>query len=239
MAGQRGPANRDARLEACQQAIGYRFDDLELLDRCLTHASVAPIRLESNERLEFLGDAILGAIVCERLFERYPESPEGELTRIKSIVVSGSSCAEMSEQIGLERFLRIGKGLAGGRGVPQSIFAAAFESMVAGIFLDGGLEPARRFVLSCIAEGIDEAADAGLARNFKHQLQQVAQKRLGETPTYRLVDEQGPDHAKCFQVAAVLADHIYPAAWGPNKKEAEQEAARNALVELGETVAAL
>ena len=224
----------DDKLERCEEVLGYRFTDRELLRTCLTHSSVARTRLASNERLEFLGDAILGLVVCELLFRQFPEEPEGELTRMKSALVSRHTCAAVSERLGLEDFLYLGKGLATHRRLPSSILAAALESLVAGVYLDGGLEAARRLIERVVDEELDRAEARDRGRNFKSVLQHLAQKRFGETPNYRLMDQQGPDHSKCFLVAAVIGETAYPAAWGASKKEAEQAAARKALFELGE-----
>ena len=225
----------EERLAGCQQAIGVRFDDLEILRRCLTHSSSAPTRLESNERLEFLGDAVLGLVVCDYLFRKYPDRSEGEMTRIKSAVVSRTACAEVCLELGLERFLKLGKGLVRGTEaasiIPSSILAAVLEALIAGVYLDGGYEAARELVERCLAGRISQAADTE-SRNYKHLLQQLAQKRYGETPDYLVLDEQGPDHAKCFEVAARISDETFPSAWGPSKKEAEQLAAQQALGEL-------
>lgn len=219
-------------LAACEALIGYEFRDRNLLLRCLTHASVARTRLESNERLEFLGDAILGAVVCELLFHRFPEETEGELTRIKSILVSRHTCARISEEAGLGRFLILGKGLAMGDNVPTSILAAVFESLVAGVYLDGGMDAARRFIRQWLDAEIDRILLSSHGKNYKSLLQQIAQKTLGATPIYLLRDEKGPDHAKCFKVAAMVGNETYAAAWGPSKKEAEQRAAENAWHQL-------
>lgn len=221
------------RLERCEAALGYRFRDRSLLELCLTHASVARTRLASNERLEFLGDAVLGLVVCELLFKRFPESPEGELTRIKSVIVSRSTCADMSRRLELDRALLVGKGLGTHDLIPTSILGAVFESLVAGVYLDGGLEAARSFIERVVEDELEAASSRDRGRNFKSVLQHLAQKRFGETPVYRLLDEQGPDHSKCFEVAAMIGDAVYPSAWGASKKEAEQAAARNALASLG------
>lgn len=133
-------------LAECERRIEYSFRDRELLRRCLTHSSIAPTRLESNERLEFLGDAILGAIVCEMLFQRFPDEPEGELTRIKSVVVSRTTCAKISGDLRLHECVLIGKGLSGFHSVPSSVMAAVFESLIAGVYLDGGYAEAIAFV---------------------------------------------------------------------------------------------
>lgn len=219
----------DDMLDQCESALQYRFRDRELLQCCLTHASIAETRLASNERLEFLGDAILGTVICECLYHMFPEYPEGELTRIKSIVVSRTTCAQVSDHLGLDRFLLLGKGLSSYGSVPRSIMAAVFESLVAGIYLDGGLEEVRQFIERTTLPEIDRATKSQHGQNYKSLLQQLAQKGHGKTPVYRLLDEKGPDHSKCFSISAVIGSRVYPAAWGPSKKEAEQSAAQNAL----------
>jgi ribonuclease-3 len=219
-------------LEACQDTLGYRFKQPELLRGALTHASGADTRLSSNERLEFLGDAVLGLVVCERIFHLFPEYMEGELTKIKSVVVSRQTCADISKQLRLERFVIMGKGMSGHPHVPQSIFADLFESVIGAIFLDGGLEPAKAFILAHLGAEIDQTAESTHRGNYKSMLQQVAQREFGATPIYLLLDEKGPDHSKCFKVAAQIARQLYPGAWGRNKKEAEQKAALNALSQI-------
>lgn len=216
----------------CQQALQYQFRDQELLQRCLTHASVARTRLESNERLEFLGDAILGAIVCDLLYRQFPEEPEGELTRIKSAVVSRTTCANLSREWGLDRFLIIGKGLSGVQSVPSSVQAAVFESLVAGIYLDGGYQAAFQFVERALQPEIDRIVASAHGGNFKSLLQQFVQKSQGDPPVYALIDEKGPDHSKCFEIAVCIGAIQYMSAWGPNKKVAEQRAAENAWCQL-------
>lgn len=222
----------DEILHECEAALNYQFQDRDLLRTCLTHASSANHRLASNERLEFLGDAIMGAVVCEMLYHRFPEEPEGELTRVKSIVVSRTTCAKISETLRLPAFLLLGKGLSGHESVPLSVAAAVFESLVAGVYLDGGLEPARVLVERMMAPEIDLTGGVEHGRNYKSLLQQFAQKSCGATPVYKLLDEKGPDHSKCFKVSALIGPRSYPPAWGPNKKAAEQRAAHNALHEV-------
>jgi len=227
-----GEAEQLARWEACEQRIGYVFSDKCLLQAALTHASGAQHRLASNERLEFLGDAILGAVVSEMLFHRFPAALEGELTQIKSIVVSRQTCARLSQSLALEEFLILGKGLSTQGEVPDSVLADVFESLVAAIYLDGGLEAARQFIRTHLGPEIDAAAEGDLEANYKSLLQQLAQRQLGVTPTYELLDEKGPDHCKSFQITAQIGTTRYPPAWGRSKKEAEQLAARNALQHL-------
>jgi ribonuclease III len=219
-------------LEACEEALGYRYQNRDLLRNCLTHASGANHRLASNERLEFLGDAVLGAVVCEMLYHRFPEEPEGELTRIKSIVVSRTTCAKIALELGLPGFLLLGKGLSVNDSVPMSVAAAVFESLIAGIYLDGGLGAARTLIERVVGPEIELAGGVDHGRNYKSLLQQHSQKVLGETPVYRLLDEKGPDHLKCFKVSALIGQQAFAPAWGATKKAAEQRAAQNALYEL-------
>ncbi len=220
------------RLARCEHQIGYEFKDKSLLRAALTHSSGADRRLESNERLEFLGDAILGAIICELLYHQYPEALEGELTQIKSVVVSRQTCAKISEALGLHHLIILGKGLANHGQIPLSLLANVFESLVAAIYLDGGPQAARRFVEVYLRPEIEAVRAGETEGNFKSILQQVAQRDLLCTPTYQVVDERGPDHAKFFKVVAQIGRDRYHPAWGRNKKEAEQRAACNALAEL-------
>ena len=218
-------------LEACQRAIDYRFKKIDLLRSALTHTSSADTRLASNERMEFLGDSVLGLVTCEQLYLRFPEYQEGDMTKVKSAVVSRRTCARLSRTLNLGQFLFLGKGMHQHE-TPVNLLADVYESLVGAIFLDGGLEPARTFILSQLVAEIEQVAEAAHAGNFKSLLQQIAQREYNATPQYQVLDEQGPDHNKCFKVAAVLGRYYYPAAWGNNKKEAEQKAAMNALAEL-------
>ena len=219
-------------LDSCQQKLGYRFRDMQLLVGALRHASGVSHRLASNERMEFLGDAILGFVVCEQLYSLYPDYLEGELTRIKSAVVSRDTCARISEKIGLEKFLILGKGMAADPDIPRSVVAAALESLIAAIYLDGGVEAARRFILEHTNPEIEQTDSGESGGNYKSQLQQFAQREHGVTPIYQLLDEKGPDHSKCFKISAQVAHELYPAAWGKSKKESEQRAAHNAINQI-------
>src|SRR3954471_19648972 len=230
------PRDEATQLEHCQDVLRYTFRDPTFLREALTHASGANHRLASNERLEFLGGAILGAIVCELLFRKFPEYLEGDLTRIKSVVVSRRTCAKISQRLGLDEFLVLGKGMGLQDQTPSSLLADVFESLVGAIYLDGGMEAAKRFIVRHIEAEID-AAEGGGGVNYKSNLQQVAQRQFGETPSYHLLDEKGPDHSKCFKLAAHIGRQLFAPSWGPNKKNAEQRAALNALSELaGEPV---
>lgn len=221
-------------LEKAEAALGYEFKDRSILTTALTHASIADSRLESNERLEFLGDAILSIVVCTDLFDRYPDYLEGELTKVKSTVVSRHTCAIAADRLGLPKLLFLGKGMSGRSQIPSSLAAGVFESVIAAIYVDSGsLATAREFILAQIEDIIEEAAASEHQRNFKSQLQQHAQRTSGTTPFYELLDEQGPDHSKCFEICVVVSGRRFSSAWGPNKKDAEQKAALLALRELG------
>ncbi|MFO0968233.1 MAG: ribonuclease III [Gemmataceae bacterium] len=221
-------------LEECQEALGYRFRQVEMLRSALTHTSGADTRLGSNERLEFLGDSVLGLVVCEQLYVNFPTLDEGEMTKIKSAVVSRRTCAAISKQLDLGDYLFLGKGMHLHAAVPANLLADVFESLVGAIYLDGGLEPAKAFILKHMQPEIEAVVEGEHAGNFKSLLQQVAQREFNATPQYHLLDEKGPDHSKCFKIAAVIGRHHFPAAWGRNKKEAEQKAAMNALAQINE-----
>ncbi len=221
-------------LHAVQAALGYSFRDPQLLVAALTHASTADSRLHSNERLEFLGDAILGMVVCLELYHQFPDYLEGELTKIKSAVVSRQTCARIARDLGLMDHVFVGKGMGGRSQLPQSLAAALYEAVIAAIYLDAGdLQPAREFILRTMMPHIREAAASQHQFNYKSQLQQYAQKMLSGSPCYELLDEKGPDHSKCFEIRVVVGGRRFPPAWGPSKKEAEQKAAYMALRELG------
>jgi ribonuclease-3 len=174
----------------------------------------------------------LGAIICEFLYHRFPDFPEGELTRIKSSLVSRTTCAVVASQLGLSRFLILGKGLLTHQQIPSSILAGVFESVVAAVHLDGGPVAVQAFVERAMASVLEQEAEPQLTRNYKSLLQQMSQKQFGATPLYHVLDEKGPDHSKCFKISAAIGSQIYGAAWGASKKEAEQRAALNALCEI-------
>lgn len=221
-----------ARLDRCEEIVQYEFNDRSLLHSALTHASGANSRAESNERLEFLGDAILGVVVCEKLFHDFPDYQEGDLTKIKSVVVSRSTCTRISRSLGIEELLILGKGLSQTSSVPSSLLADVFEALIAAIYLDGGMAAAKKFILRFIGDEITEAIESGVAENFKSVLQQFAQREYGVPPCYQMLTESGPDHNKEFEVAANVNGEQFAPAWGKNKKEAEQKAAYNALKAL-------
>jgi len=223
----------DSILQEAEARVGHVFTDKLLLQRALRHASQASRRIESNERLEFLGDSILGMVVCEHLYQRYPEYLEGELTKIKSNVVSRRSCADIANSLGLVELLQLGKGMGGREELPQSLAAAVFESLIGALYLDAGLDAARGFILAHLGDLVDQAARLGHQYNFKSVLQQSLQKFGAANPVYPVLEERGPDHAKCFNVCVQIGEHRYASCWGNSKKEAEQQAALATLIELG------
>ena len=223
--------NEDA-LRNAEEVLSYRFKDRSHLAHALTHASLVDSRLHSNERMEFLGDAVLGMVVCEYLYRNYGDLLEGDLTKIKSTVVSRQCCAVVAEELGLGELLRLGKGMSNRPSLPRSVVAAVFESLVGAIFLDGGLQAATDFILQGLEMRIERAARSGHQYNFKSVLQQAVQQHVDATPQYLVLDEKGPDHAKCFEVCVEIGDRRFESCWGSSKKQAEQDAALRALLEL-------
>lgn len=217
---------------ACEEMLGYHFQNKSLIAEAITHASFADKRVNSYERLEFLGDSILGFTVCEYLFHRFPTWLEGDLTKVKSNVVSRQTCAKVGLELGIDRILVVGKGVGTLGRVPSSLVANGFESIVGAIYLDGGIEAVRDFLMPLIEKHVDEAVAGRLEINYKSELQQYSQKRFSVPPNYRVVDDRGPDHEKEFLIAAIVHKQSFSPAWGSNKKEAEQRAAANALAEI-------
>lgn len=217
---------------AAEQMLGYSFKNSALLELALTHASCVEDRIASNERLEFLGDAVLGLIACERVFRRYPKLMEGQMTKIKSAAVSRQTCATIARRLGLDSLLVLGKGMQTNSELPSSLAAAVVEALLGAIYVDGGFSAAEAVIGPLLDPLIDTAAMSGHQQNFKSVLQQHAQQKLGLTPVYRVLDEQGPDHCKCFKVCVEIGARRSAPAWGQSKKRAEQTAALNALREL-------
>jgi ribonuclease-3 len=218
-------------LADCQEAIGYKFHKPELLRSALTHTSGANTRLASFERLEFLGDAVLGLVCVEQLYHRFPEYQEGDMTKVKSAVVSRVACARFSQELGLGEFLFLGRGMHNGE-LPSNMLADVFESVVGAIYIDGGMDAAAPFIVRFLDPEIDRVVRDAANNNYKSLLQQVAQREYGGTPRYQVLDEQGPDHHRSFKIAVIVSGHRFPAAWGPNKKVAESRAAQNALAAI-------
>ncbi len=222
----------ELRLVQCQNVLGYSFTDPGLLQEALTHSSAKSETRTSNERQEFLGDAILGMTISEHLYRRFPEYSEGDLTRIKSVVVSRRTLARVSNRLGLRRFIHVGRGFTERGELPSSLLANVFEAIVAAIYLDGGIRCAQEFILQHLAEEIDNVQHNRHERNYKSLLQQFSQHHLNATPAYRVIEESGPDHVKMFHVQTVIAGRPYGAGWGASKKQAEQRAAERTLAML-------
>ena len=218
-----------------EAAIGYRFNNITLVQNALTHSSYANERwhdsLRSNERLEFLGDSILGMVVAEHLYKNFPNRPEGELTRMRADMVCESSLAAVAEKISLGGHLLLGHGEErfGGR-TRASILADAVESLIAATFLDGGMEAARRFIARFILTDVPVKKLHNV--DYKTSLQELVQQKKDQTITYTLTGESGPDHDKQFQVEVSLNGTVIGMGVGTSKKRAEQDAARVAIATL-------
>lgn len=218
-------------LELCEHALGYLFQNRAWLHKALIHSSNRVAAGISNERLEFLGDSVLGMIVAEYLFREYPDFTEGQLTKVKSVVVSRPALARCGVGLGLNRFVMVGPGMST-EALPEAVLADTFEAVIAAMFLDGGIEPTRRFILAILEHEIDAVIEDRHEKNYKSLLQQLVQRKEGITPTYSVIEESGPDHAKQFCVAAVIGERTSEAAWGASKKAAEQLAAEKAYKQL-------
>ena len=225
------PDETDERVRACEEALGVRFVRPELLERALTHASRRAQGETANERMEFLGDAVMGFVVAEYLFRELPEAQEGTLTRIKSVAVSTDALAEEFSRLGLDDWVKSSRSVSAGELSPR-VRANVFEALIAAVYLDQGLEAARTFVLRHVERATRRVMHGEHAKNYKSLLQQHTQRHLGVTPTYRLLAERGPSHGRLFEICAVVDGREYAPAWGASKKEAEQQAARHALEDL-------
>ena len=218
-----------------ETAIGYSFRNITLLQNALTHSSCANERwhdsLLSNERLEFLGDSSLGMVVAEHLYRNYPNRPEGELTRMRADMVCENSLAKVAGQIGLGQHLMLGHGEEQGGGRERaSILADAVESVIAAMFIDGGMEPAKNFIAQFILCNVPERQLRNM--DYKTALQELVQQKKNQVLSYVLTGESGPDHNKSFQVQVLLNDEPIGNGSGTSKKRAEQAAAQNALEKL-------
>jgi ribonuclease-3 len=208
------------------------------LEEALTHRSYQFEKGEtvSNERLEFLGDSVLGLIATEELYRRFPRASEGDLTRLKSRLVNGGMLAQQSEKLGLGAFLMLGNGeLKSGGRRRASILANAFEALLGALFLDGGLDAVRRFLSRTLLKDVDDLLSGKSSLNFKSLVLEYFQAVRKVKPTYRIVKEDGPEHRKIFTVEVRIGERLLATGKGPSKKRAEQDAARHAAVELGLT----
>lgn len=219
--------------------LGVTFKNAELLQKALVHSSyvnenpeAAP---ESNERLEFLGDAVLGLAIADELFAAYPGQDEGKLTEMRAHLVRRDTLANAAERLQLGEELLLGRGEdeGGGRSRPTNL-SHIYEALVGAIFLDQGLAPARDFVLRSLEDEIESVKDGGSPLDAKSRLQELCQERFQSTPIYELVESEGPDHARLFTVEAIVDGQTRGKGTGSSKQQAEKRAAREALRELEE-----
>ncbi len=224
-------------LEKLESRLGLEFEDKSLLQRALTHRSYLNenpgLPWLDNERLEFLGDSILGFVVAEFLYHRFPEMNEGDLTSLRAALVRGRTLAEYAQDLDLGPQLLISRGeeAAGGRSRP-ALLAATFEAIVGALYLDHGLDAVRSLILRLTAAKTESIIEERLDRNAKSVLQELSQGRLRVTPVYHTIQARGPDHAREFTVEVLLGDLVYGTGQGRNKQAAEQEAARAAIAQL-------
>ena len=224
-----------------QKKLGVKFNKPPILQQALVHRSylneMPDSGLESNERLEFLGDAVLGLVVAGKLYEDYPQHPEGLLTEMRVALVRRDTLARVAKSLSLGDFLFLGRGeeAAGGRGRPSNL-SAAYEAVVGAVFVDGGMQKARRFVVSSLAAEFHELPKGRTLANPKSQLQELLQARFQKAPVYKLLRDEGPDHSKVFTVQVWGGRKPLGVGEGKSKQQAEKEAARDALEKMaGET----
>jgi len=222
-------------LSDIQQRIAYTFNDVELLERSLTHKSYANENRVPyhNERMEFLGDAVLSLVVSEYLMKACPDSTEGDLSRLRAAVVSEPALAAVSREIGLGDYLLLGKGeeQTGGRN-KDSLLADCLEALIASVYLDAGIDAAEAFVIRFFAAVINKTCTSGGSLDYKTELQELCQERLKLLPEYRIVSETGPDHQKQFEMEVWINGQLSGRGIGRSKKEAEQRSAREALEKM-------
>ena len=213
-----------------EEALGYRFSDGGLLERACRHASSTEERTCSNERLEFLGDAVLALVVAEEFYRHEPVLDEGAMTQMRALCVSGEALAEAAHKHGLQNFLKVGKNM---EEIPERVLAGFVEALIAAVYLDGGLDAARAVVMRLLGERINHATRITTRKDYKSLLQEWALRHCAALPQYRVLKESGPPHQRSYTVAAVVCGKEYQPAEGRSKKEAEQRAALNALLQIG------
>ena len=226
-------------MDGLEQKLGYKFNNINLLKNALTHSSYAnEVRngFSSNERLEFLGDSVLSIVVSDYIYKHYPNMPEGELTKLRASLVCEKSLCTFSRELELGSYLMLGKGEDKGGGRERdSILADAFEAVLAAIYLDGGMEPARRHVMNFVLRELKHTDDE-VFKDYKTALQEIIQRNPEESITYILTDESGPDHDNSLTVEVRLNSNVIGKGTGKNKKRAEQMAAKEALMLMGEEI---
>lgn len=223
-------------LAALQKSLGISFNNPSLLEQALVHSSCVnenPAVAASNERLEFLGDAVLGLIIAQELYRRLPQSSEGEMTELRSWLVRGGALASLAKAISLGNYLYLGKGeeTSGGRQKPANL-AGALEAVIAAIFLDQGFKITEDFIFSLMDKELDRVLSQGIEPDYKSQLQELIQARHQPAPTYQVIEATGPNHDRKFTVEVRLGDTVLGRGSGKSKKSAEEKAARSALEQL-------
>jgi ribonuclease III len=222
-------------LSDIQQRIGHTFKDAELLERALTHKSYANENRVPyhNERMEFLGDAVLSLVISEHLMKAFPDSTEGDLSRLRAAVVSEPALASVSRDIGLGGHLLLGKGedQTGGRN-KDSLLADCLEALIAAVYLDAGKDAAESLVIRLFEDVMKRTSASGGSLDYKTEFQELCQEQLKQLPEYRIVSETGPDHQKQFEMEVWIKGQLSGRGTGKSKKEAEQRAAKEALAKL-------
>ena len=227
-------------MQSLEKSLDYKFNNIKLLKNALVHSSYAnEVRGDtySNERLEFLGDSVLSVIVSEHIYNKYPNMPEGELTKLRASLVCEKSLCSFSRELGIGDYLLLGKGedKNGGR-ERDSILADAFEAILAAIYLDGGMDCAKKHIFNTVLRDLEHHADEDSFKDYKTVLQEIIQRNPEENVSYILIDETGPDHDKMFTVEVRLNSNVIGQGSGKSKKQAEQMAACQALKLMGESV---
>jgi ribonuclease-3 len=223
-------------LSKLEEEINYKFKDLSLLKEALTHSSYrkkGKKEVKNNQRMEFLGDSVLELIVNEYIYHKFSTFSEGEMTKMKSFVVSKPTLTEWANSIFLGDYIILGKGedLTGGR-KKSSIHADCFEALLGAIYLDGGTRKAKKFILQFLKKELLKVIEKDFIRNYKSLLQEISQKEYKCLPDYKLIREKGPDHKKMFCINVTIKEKMYGTGFGDNKKEAEQNAAKDTLKKL-------
>lgn len=226
-------------IEKLERALGLEFKNKDLLQQALYHRSYlneAPDEVESNERLEFLGDAVLGHVISDKLYRDYPTLTEGQLSQIRALLVRWDALAKAARRIDLGDYLVLGRGeeMSGGRDRPSNL-AGALEALIGAAFIDGGVTRARKLVLQLLRPDLDEVSKKGITADSKSELQHIAQTRWHQIPSYKMISSEGPDHAKLFTVEVSLGNEMMGRGQGRTKKQAELNAARQALETLAAT----
>lgn len=217
----------ELKLDECQEKLGYRFKTIRYLFTALMHSSFAPTHQDSNERLEFLGDAVLGLVIANMLYNHFPNEAEGPLSVMRSAIVSRKSCCRVAREIGIDHFLFIARGI---HFIPDSMIANLMEAVIGAVFLDAGYDAVCPLIERWFQSEVELFLETDLMDNHKAVLQALVRNEFPcQLVEYLLVDEKGPQHLRCFEIQVKIGERLFPAAWGNSKKEAEQHAAENAI----------